>query len=119
MGESFFPTSLGMSYSADHLWMVTGASNLPGLGPLARVRVVSLCQKEHDPTVLEDGAVPGGNKLLEKLQGSATAEKQGDALAAAAEAVKMAMRNLLIKREYSTEKRELRKKSRNDRKLKQ
>lgn len=99
--------------------MVTGASNLPSSGPLAHVRVVSLCQKGLDPTVLEDGAVPGGKKLLEKLQGSSTVAKQGDALVAAAEAVKMAMRNLLIKREYSTEKRELRKKSRNDRKLKQ
>lgn len=99
--------------------MVTGASNLPSSGPLAHVRVVYLCQKGLDPTVLEDGAVPGGKKLLEKLQGSSTVAKQGDALVAAAEAVKMAMRNLLIKREYSTEKRELRKKSRNDRKLKQ
>ncbi|XXG65268.1 hypothetical protein AAC387_Pa05g3016 [Persea americana] len=119
VGESFVPTRLGMSCSAEHLWMVTGASNLPSSGPLAHVRVVSLCQKGLDPTVLEDGAVPGGKKLLEKLQGSLTAVKQVDALVAAAEAVKTAMRNLLIKREYSMEKRELRKKSRNDRKLKQ
>lgn len=107
--------------------MITGASNLPALDDpsFARVRVVSGIHKEskgstwNDPIVLEDSKISGGEKLLEKLQGSVSIAKKEQTLAAAAEAVKMAMRNLLIKREYSSEKRELRKKSRNDKKLKQ
>ncbi|XP_026419276.1 tRNA (guanine-N(7)-)-methyltransferase non-catalytic subunit WDR4-like [Papaver somniferum] len=127
VGETFIPTSLGLNSSAEHLWMITGASNLPALDDpsFARVRVVSGIHKESkgstwsDPIVLEDSKIPGGEKLLEKLQGSVSIAKEEQTLAAAAEAVKMAMRNLLIKREYSSEKRELRKKSRNDKKLKQ
>ncbi|XP_058086714.1 uncharacterized protein LOC131233894 isoform X1 [Magnolia sinica] len=126
--ERFIPTSLGMSDSAERLWMVTGASNLSAAGsvPLACVRVISGLEKGsldsssgREPVVLGDDAVPGGDKLLENLQGSITLVKEEKALAAAAEAVKMAMRNLLIKRQYSVDKRELRKKGRNDKKLKQ
>ncbi|XP_077245255.1 transducin/WD40 repeat-like superfamily protein isoform X2 [Tasmannia lanceolata] len=127
MRESFIPTCLGMSCFAQQLWMVTGASNIPALGslPLARVKVISGFRKGtpnssglEEPVVLEDDAIPGGEHLLERLQGSKTVENDEKALAVAAEAVKIAMRNLLIKRQYSVEKRELRKKCRNDRKLK-
>ncbi|OVA05429.1 WD40 repeat [Macleaya cordata] len=127
MGEIFIPTSLGLSSSPEHLWMITGASNLPALDDpsFARVRVISGLLKESpdsgqdDPILLEDSKIPGGERLLEKLQGSVSIVKEEQTLAAAAEAVKTAMCNLLIKRQYSSEKRELRKRSRNDRKQKQ
>jgi tRNA (guanine-N(7)-)-methyltransferase subunit TRM82 len=106
--------------------MVSGVSNLHGFDhpSLARVRVISgfressVCSPEHEPpTVLEDDEIPGGDKLLEKLQGSLTVEEK--VFLAAAEAVKTAMSNLLVKKHYSAEKRELRKRTRNDRKIKQ
>ena len=67
--------------------------------------------------VLGDNEVPGAEKLLEKLQGSVSIDEK--VFQAAAEAVKTAMCNLLIKKQYSTEKREFRKRGRNDRKVKQ
>ncbi|XP_050263596.1 uncharacterized protein LOC126707905 isoform X2 [Quercus robur] len=121
MGEAFIPTSLGMSSSAGLLWMVTGVSNLHGFDnpPLARVRIISGFEKSSpgDPTILEDNEILGGDKLLEKLQGSVSVEEK--VFLAAAEAVKTAMSNLLVKKQYSTEKREFRKRARNDRKIKQ
>ncbi|MQL93726.1 hypothetical protein Taro_026366 [Colocasia esculenta] len=128
IGGHFVPTSLGMSSTADHLWMVMGASNLPSHGsslPLACVKVISPLQKikldeEHSNlTVLDDEEVPGGQKLLEKLQGRLNVAEDHEALEVAAEALKTAMRNLLVKRQYSVANRELRKKIRNDRKIKQ
>ncbi|XP_059660481.1 uncharacterized protein LOC132306906 [Cornus florida] len=123
--ETFIPTSLGTSCSAELLWMVTGVSNQNGLGSacLARVRVVSGFSKtnadsiEHEPIVLEDPEIPGGVQLLEKLQGSVSIEKE--VFLQAAETVKTAMRNLLIKKQYTFEKREFRKRGRNDKKIKQ
>lgn len=121
MGEAFIPTSLGMSSSAGLLWMVTGVSNLHRFDnpPLARVRIISGFEKSSpgDPTILEDNEILGGDKLLEKLQGSVSVEEK--VFLAAAEAVKTAMSNLLVKKQYSTEKREFRKRARNDRKIKQ
>ncbi|KAL5712570.1 hypothetical protein ACHQM5_014731 [Ranunculus cassubicifolius] len=118
MKESFSPTSLGMGISPERLWMVTGASNLPNSESSSFTRIRVITGLIGSPVVLEDSVIPGGLKLLEKLQGSVSCDKGEAALAAAAEAVKTAMRNLLIKRQYSVEKRELRKKSRNDKKLK-
>ncbi|KAJ4954425.1 hypothetical protein NE237_011208 [Protea cynaroides] len=127
MGDIFIATSLGVS-SAGRLWMITGASNIlgPNFTSLARVKVLAGFQmssnpesSENEPVMLEDTDIPGGEKVLEKLQGSLLSAKEEKALAAATEAVKMAMRNLLIKKQYSEDRRELRKKSRNDRKLKQ
>ncbi|KAE8009746.1 hypothetical protein FH972_006165 [Carpinus fangiana] len=123
-GEAFIPTSLSTS-SSGLLWMVAGVSNLRGCDhpSLARVRVISgfressVCSPEHEPTVLEDNETPGGDKLLEKLQGSLLVEEK--VFLAAAEAVKIAMSNLLVKKQYSSEKRDLRKRNRNDRKIKQ
>lgn len=123
-GEAFIPTSIRTSSSAGLLWMVTGVSNMHGFDQpsLARVRVISGSEKcslsspEHEPTVLEDNEIPGGDKLLEKLQGSVSVEE--NVFLAAAEAVKTAMSNLLVKKQYSTEKREFRKRTRNDRKNK-
>ncbi|KAL7200715.1 hypothetical protein ACSBR1_032613 [Camellia fascicularis] len=124
MEEAFIPTSLGTSSSTKLLWMVTGISNLQGsdFTSLARVKVVSGFDKtnpdsgELDPIVLEDNDIPHGMQLLEKLQGSASIEKV--VISAAAETVKTTMRNTLIKKQYSADKREFRKRGRNDRKIK-
>ncbi|KAJ6827099.1 putative tRNA (guanine-N(7)-)-methyltransferase non-catalytic subunit WDR4 [Iris pallida] len=128
MEESFIPTSLSLSSSAKRLWVIMGASNLPSPGSsqlLTRVRVVSnldqflLDPHGCDPIILEDNDIPGGENLLTRLQGSLYASKEEATLAATASALKVAMHNLLIKKQYSEEKRELRKRSRNDRKQKQ
>ncbi|XP_071698792.1 uncharacterized protein [Rutidosis leptorrhynchoides] len=122
IGEDFIPTSLGASFSSDYLWMVMGVSNLPGFNssPLARVRVISGLAKSNSASgndhhnVLDDKDVPCGEQLLQKLQGSLSIDK--DVFSAAAEAVKTSMRNLLIKKQYSSDKREFRKRGRNDKK---
>ncbi|XP_023549061.1 tRNA (guanine-N(7)-)-methyltransferase non-catalytic subunit wdr4 [Cucurbita pepo subsp. pepo] len=123
--ETFIPTSLSSSCSTRYLWMVTGVSGLHNLGhsSLARVKVISGFNKdnpnstENELSILEDDAIPGGEKLLEKLQGGVTFDEK--VFLAASEAVKTAMSNLLTKKQYSTEKRDFRKRTRNDRKLKQ
>ncbi|MED6106799.1 hypothetical protein PIB30_007827 [Stylosanthes scabra] len=117
-GEAFVPTSLGFSPGEGKLWMVTGVSSLPACNypPLARVRVISGIDVEQEPVVVRDDDIPGGERLLETLQGSASVDES--AFLAAAEAVKTAMCNLLIKKQYPADNRESRKKTRNDRKLK-
>lgn len=105
--------------------MVTGVSNLrvSEQPSLARVRVISGFKKsnpdfdQQKPFVLEDNEIPAGTKLLEKLQGTLSCGEE--VLLAAAEAVKTAMSNLLIKKQYSADKREFRKRTRNDKKIKQ
>lgn len=119
-GETFIPTKLAMSSSpsGDLLWMVTGASNLPGskTASLSRIKIVSGLKKgapdesDREPRVLEDGEILGGGQLLEKLQGSVSPES--DAFSAAADAVNAAMSNLLRKKQYNDERREFRKKTR-------
>ncbi|CAN1176850.1 tRNA (guanine-N(7)-)-methyltransferase non-catalytic subunit wdr4 [Linum perenne] len=112
--ENFIPTSMG-STAGDLLWFVTGISKLQGsdLKSLARLKVVSGIRKDN-PAVVGDDEIPGGQKLLEKLQGSVTIDES--VFSTAAEALKSAMCNLLIKKQYSTENREFRKRTRNDRK---
>ncbi|XP_022758260.1 tRNA (guanine-N(7)-)-methyltransferase non-catalytic subunit wdr4 isoform X2 [Durio zibethinus] len=125
VGEIFIPTSLGSSISGGLLWMVTGASKLRSfdLSSLSRVKVISGFTKsspdssEQEPVVLADSEIPGGTKLLEKLQGSISIDERLSL--AAADAVKTAMCNLLIKKQYTVEKREFRKRTRNDKKSKQ
>ncbi|KVI12422.1 WD40 repeat-containing protein [Cynara cardunculus var. scolymus] len=115
---------IGTSLTSNFLWMVMGVSNLPGFdsSSLARVRIISgltNCNSEsgdQNHNILEDQQVPGGETLLQQLQGSLSIDK--DVFSAAAEAVKTSMRNLLIKKQYSSEKREFRKRGRNDRKAK-
>ncbi|KAH0450201.1 hypothetical protein IEQ34_020893 [Dendrobium chrysotoxum] len=124
--ESFVPTSLGLSSSSKLLWVVMGASNVSKLGvsKMAQLRVLSDLDKflsnEHGdyPVILKDKDMPGGEKLLLKFQGSDHVTKQDEALAATATAVKVAMQNLLTKKQYSLEKRDFRKRDRNDRKFK-
>lgn len=116
------------SNNSDHVWMVMGASGLPSTNPSAmypvRVKVIAGLKKfspemeAQDLTILKDDDIPGGKDSLMVLQGSLDVEKDEESLVLTAEALKTAMRNLLIKRQYSVEKREVRKKSRNDRKLK-
>lgn len=123
--EMFVPTCLWSSRFTNLLWMIMGVSNLSSCdsSSLARVKVITglgesnLNSVDLEPKVLEDEAVPGGVKLLETLQGSLVVEAK--VFSAAAEAVKTATRNLLIKKQYPTEKREFRKRSRNDLKFKQ
>ncbi|XP_068311518.1 uncharacterized protein [Pyrus communis] len=124
-GDAFIPTSLGTSLSSGLLWMVTGASNLHDsqYPCVARVKVISGVKEtspdsvEHGPIVLKDAEIPGGEKLLEKLQGRVSFDD--NFFLTAAEALKTSMSNLLIKKQYSTENREFRKRTRNDKKLKQ
>lgn len=124
-GETFIPTSLGFASTEHFLWMVMGVSSLHGsdFTSLARVRVLSgfsksnIAMVESKASILDDKDIPGGELTLHKLQGTLSIEKE--VFSSAAEAVKAAMRNLLIKKQYSTEKREYRKRGRNDRKNKQ
>ncbi|XP_009412344.2 tRNA (guanine-N(7)-)-methyltransferase non-catalytic subunit TRM82 [Musa acuminata AAA Group] len=124
--DNYFPTSMVLSSLTQRLWMVMGASNLPTLSATqlpTRIRVMSGFHKDpsdyngHDPITLEGNEVPGGKKLLSELQGSFDVAMEEAALAAAAAAVKASMRNMLIKKEYALERREMRKRNRNDRKL--
>ncbi|KAL1216546.1 WD repeat-containing protein VIP3 [Cardamine amara subsp. amara] len=114
-GESFIPTSISVSASTRLLWMVSGASNLPGSNHhgFSRVRVIS-CIDTEPASILEDEQIPGGTKLLEQLQGKVQIEES--VMSAAAEAVRAAMSSLLMKKQYSEEKREFRKRTRNDKK---
>ncbi|XP_052169941.1 uncharacterized protein LOC127786522 isoform X2 [Diospyros lotus] len=124
-GEVFIPTSLGISFSGKLLWVVTGVSNLQGIdsNSLTRVRAVSGFSETNpdsvklEPKVLEDNDIPCGVQLLEKLQGGDSIEKE--VFVATAETLRTAMRNLLVKKQYTAEKREFRKRGRNDRKIKQ
>ncbi|EOA40502.1 hypothetical protein CARUB_v10009228mg [Capsella rubella] len=115
-GESFIPTSISVSASTRLLWMVSGASNLPGSNHpgFSRVRVISCIESS---SILEDEHIPGGTKLLEQLQGKVPIEES--VMSAAAEAVRAAMSSLLMKKQYSEEKREFRKRTRNDKKATQ
>ncbi|KAL0371289.1 UNVERIFIED_CONTAM: tRNA (guanine-N(7)-)-methyltransferase non-catalytic subunit wdr4 [Sesamum angustifolium] len=121
-GETFIPTSIGVAPSFPLLWMVMGASSLQSNDSalLARVRAVSGFtantseSTESETSVLEDTEIPGGEPLLQALQGKLSIGEE--AFSTAAEAVKTAMRNLLIKKQYSAERREFRKRGRNDKK---
>ncbi|KAM0937121.1 putative transcription factor WD40-like family [Dioscorea sansibarensis] len=126
MKGSYVPTNLCVSSLAKHLWTVMGASNQPSSGTtqLARVRVCSISRQGSSPhghnlLVLEDNDAPGGEKLLSKLQGSSDVTKIEATLASTTSALKMAIHNLLTKKQYSSEKREFRKRNRNDRKQRQ
>ncbi|PIN09010.1 WD repeat protein WDR4 [Handroanthus impetiginosus] len=120
--ETFIPTSIGASSSVPLLWMVMGASSLQSnnFALLARVRVVSgfsdnsSVTVEPEISVLDDKEIPRGEPLLQILQGKLSIGEE--AFSTAAEAVKTSMRNLLIKKQYSAERREFRKRGRNDKK---
>ncbi|KAJ4753514.1 tRNA (guanine-N(7)-)-methyltransferase non-catalytic subunit [Rhynchospora pubera] len=131
MEKSFIPTSLVLVSSKERLWTVMGASNLTSSDLnnnnqrlLTRVRIISFLQKDpldscsRDPALLEDSQVPGGEKLLMQLQGCLDAAAQEAAFAAAAAAVRTSLQNMMIKKQYSVERRELRKRNRNDKKIK-
>lgn len=119
--EAFIPTCLTTSTS-ELLWLVMGVSNLQGSDSpsLARVRAISCLGQnsaesvEHKPVILADSEIPGGQQLLETLQGNLSIEEE--VFLKTAEAVKIAMDNLLIKKQYNVENREYRKRGRNDKK---
>ena len=87
--ENFMPTSLAFDNSC-HLWMITGAAevvrpdsmnaaeseakgSVVATSAITCVRVIGLSHAGSDnllkSTVLDDSAVPGGDKLLKTLQG--------------------------------------------------
>uniref|UniRef100_A0ACD5X7I8 Uncharacterized protein n=1 Tax=Avena sativa TaxID=4498 RepID=A0ACD5X7I8_AVESA len=126
--KSYIPTSLSTSVGPDdHLWSVMGASNMPNQSVsqlLTRVRIVPRFQKDaqgsadHDSAALDDAEVPHGEKLLLALQGSLDASKQEEVLSAVLAALKVSMHKMLVKKNYSEERREQRKRGRNDKKIK-
>ncbi|XP_057854632.2 uncharacterized protein LOC131064496 [Cryptomeria japonica] len=134
--DSFIPTSLAFGNCSHNLWMITGGAEviqLDGTNPVesevknlvlaasavTRIRVIDLTYNGSsnllESRVLDDASVPGGEKLLTVLQGD---KSDMETARAAAEAANTALKNLMIKRQYSTETRENRKKKRNDIKLK-
>ena len=88
--DSFVPSRIGL-VCLSHFWSSQTCSDSDGDGPV----------------VLEDNEIAGGENLLAALQGSLDVSKEVGTLAAT---LKAAMHNLLIKQQYSVEKRELRKK---------
>ncbi|GJM96592.1 hypothetical protein PR202_ga13447 [Eleusine coracana subsp. coracana] len=127
MEKSYIPTSLASSSSTEALWTVMGASNMPNQAAsqlLTRLRIVPHFQKDQlssaysGPPILEDSEVPHGEKLLLALQGSLDIAKQEEVLASVLAALKVSMHKMLVKKHYSEERREQRKRGRNDKKFK-
>uniref|UniRef100_A0A0D3FP09 Uncharacterized protein n=1 Tax=Oryza barthii TaxID=65489 RepID=A0A0D3FP09_9ORYZ len=125
--KCYIPTSLSSSFSADLLWTVMGASNMPNQATsqlCTRLKIIPHFKKDplagcdHVPTVLEDSEVPHGEKLLLALQGSLDIAKQEEVLASVLAALKVSMHKMLVKKHYSEERREQRKRGRNDKKIK-
>ncbi|KAL3533213.1 hypothetical protein ACH5RR_006734 [Cinchona calisaya] len=88
---------------------------------ISRYIIVGICKSsiatiEYKASILDNKDIPGGELILQKLQGTLSIEKK--VFSSAAEAMKTVMRNLLIKKLYSADKREYRKRGRNDRKNK-
>ena len=126
MEKSYIPTSLASNFSSELLWTVMGASNMPNQASsqlFTRLRIIPCFQKDlissdNSPAVLEDSAVPHGEKLLLALQGSLDIAKQEEVLASVLAALKVSMHKMLMKKHYSEERREQRKRGRNDKKIK-
>ncbi|KAF8775664.1 hypothetical protein HU200_004446 [Digitaria exilis] len=126
MEKSYIPTSLASSFSSELLWTVMGASNMPNQAStqlLTRLRIIPRFQKDlissnNGPVILEDSEVPHGEKLLLALQGSLDIAKQEEVLASVLSALKVSMHKMLVKKHYSEERREQRKRGRNDKKVK-
>ncbi|CAM0876203.1 unnamed protein product [Alopecurus aequalis] len=125
--KSYIPTSLSTCHApTDHLWTVMGASNMPNQSAsqlITRVRILPRLEMQasadgESSVVFEDSEVPHGEKLLLALQGSLDASKQEEALAAVLAALKVSMHKMLVKKNYSEERREQRKRGRNDKKIK-
>ncbi|XP_031478416.1 uncharacterized protein LOC116249314 [Nymphaea colorata] len=131
MQKSFIPTSLRIS-SVGHLWIIAGASEMcpsnavsepedakqmsnTGVCAFACIKVISLSDQQQ-ATILGEAEVPGGTELLKGLQGKILDDADVATFALVAEAANRALHNLLIKRQYPAEKRELRKRNRNDKK---
>jgi len=126
MEKSYIPTSLASNFSSELLWTVMGASNMPNQASsqlLTCLRIIPCFQKDlissdNSPAVLEDSAIPHGEKLLLALQGSLDIVKQEEVLASVLAVLKVSMHKMLVKKHYSEERREQRKRGRNDKKIK-
>ncbi|CAL4927304.1 unnamed protein product [Urochloa decumbens] len=126
MEKSYIPTSLASSFSSELLWTIMGASNMPNQASsqlLTRLRLIPHLQRDvlssdNVPAILEDSEVPHGEKLLLALQGSLDISKQEEVLASVLAALKVSMHKMLVKKHYSEERREQRKRGRNDKKIK-
>ncbi|WVZ60525.1 hypothetical protein U9M48_010535 [Paspalum notatum var. saurae] len=127
MEKSYIPTSLASSFSSELIWTVMGASNMPNQASsqlLTRLRIIPCFQKDvvsssdDGPATLEDCEVPHGEKLLMALQGSLDIAKQEEVLTSVLAALKVSMHKMLVKKHYSEERREQRKRGRNDKKIK-
>ncbi|CAD6341424.1 unnamed protein product [Miscanthus lutarioriparius] len=127
MEKSYIPTSLASSLSSELLWTVMGAANMPNQASshlLTRLRIIPCFQKDRlsssdaGPATLEDGDVPHGEKLLLALQGSLDVTKQEEVLASVLAALKVSVHKMLVKKHYSEERKEQRKRGRNDKKMK-
>jgi tRNA (guanine-N(7)-)-methyltransferase subunit TRM82 len=126
MEKSYIPTSLASIFSSELLWTVMGASNMPNQASsqlLTRLRILrgfrkDMLSSDSCPAILEDSEVPHGEKLLLALQGSLDTAKQEEVLASVLAALKVSMHKMLVKKHYSEERREQRKRGRNDKKIK-
>ncbi|GER29750.1 tRNA (guanine-N(7)-)-methyltransferasenon-catalytic subunit [Striga asiatica] len=97
------------------VWTKAGLSNCNKEREEIMPAITDLCAtSDGSLRVLDDLEIPGSKPLLQELQGKTTISKE--AFFTAAEAVKTAVRNLLIKKQYLEERRELRKKERSDKK---
>ncbi|KAK7843915.1 trna (guanine-n(7)-)-methyltransferase non-catalytic subunit wdr4 [Quercus suber] len=116
-----YPQGFLVSGSGDstvRLWDISSGSLLDTCEVGAKAELLESNGKEEECNLaVTDLCTFPDDKLLEKLQGSVSVEEK--VFLAAAEAVKTSMSNLLVKKQYSTEKREFRKRARNDRKIKQ
>ncbi len=124
--ENAPPTSLSFD-SGGNLWLVSGAAETVEMGDefvtpealaVAQVQAqgiamaaVTHVQVVRDCVLLGGMSVPGGELLLHTLQGHQAGVQD---VTAATEAAELAMKNLLSKRQYTAEQRELRKRMRND-----
>ncbi|KAG0589650.1 hypothetical protein KC19_1G036700 [Ceratodon purpureus] len=121
----------GLSFDCEgNLWLVAGAAETVVKGdefvtPEAvaaaqmQAQAIALAAVTHvqvvrDCSLLDGASVPGGDALLRTLQGS---EADVTKVQTATEAAELAMKDLLTKRQYSTEQRENRKRMRNDKKV--
>ncbi|EFJ27551.1 hypothetical protein SELMODRAFT_441617 [Selaginella moellendorffii] len=97
---------------------LTSLAQASAAGALTRLRVIQKSPATSSYEALDDTEVPGGDRMLKVLQGSPSdsSVSVAAAVAEAAQAAELAMKNLLSKRQYTETHREKRKRTRNDKK---
>lgn len=134
LSEHFCPTSVHFD-STGLLWMVAGAAKKledhkktvlldadkkpSSLKAISCLKVVSTSLLSSVNDVIQNEelkveSIPGGELLLKTIEGDLS---DSDKALALADAANVALKNLLLKRQYTHEHREYRKRMRNDRKL--